>query len=231
MILKRIAIIPSVIALAQAFTFTVTVGIDETNGHQGIGFDPSTIVPAAGDTIVFTYALPEYIKNPPSVQHSATQSTFDAPCTPKEGGFDTGVQNTGSVNDNTGTSFSLTVNNTDPLWFFSSVGSDCKDGMVLAVNPPTTGDQTAAAFKAKAMGSSGSQQTSASSGTSPSSATPSGSVSATQSSGGSTVSSSTAAQPTGSSASSSASSVSAWTAVLAGTAAMLVFGVGNAVVA
>lgn len=24
----------------------VTVGIDETNGHQGVGFDPSTIVPS-----------------------------------------------------------------------------------------------------------------------------------------------------------------------------------------
>lgn len=57
----------SAVGLAQAFTFTVsdassvrhcelgslthislkvTVGIDETNGKQGIGFDPSTIVPA-----------------------------------------------------------------------------------------------------------------------------------------------------------------------------------------
>ncbi|KAI0783854.1 hypothetical protein BC629DRAFT_1593991 [Irpex lacteus] len=209
MILTRLAIIPTVVAFAQAFTFTVTVGIDETNGHQGIGFDPSTIVPAAGDTIVFTYALPEYIKNPTSVQHSATQSTFDAPCTPKDGGFDTGVQSTGSANDGTGASFSLTVNNTDPLWFFSSVGADCKSGMVLSVNPPTSGDQTAAAFKAKAMASSGSQQSSASA-----------------SSSGSGSASSVAAQPT----SNSASTVSGWTAALAGAAAMLVLGAVDAVV-
>ena len=40
--------------------------------------------------------------------------------------------------------------------FYSSVGSDCKSGMVLAVNAPTTGEQTAAAFRAKALASTGS---------------------------------------------------------------------------
>ncbi|KAJ3554719.1 hypothetical protein NM688_g2964 [Phlebia brevispora] len=133
----------------------VTVGIDENKGLQGLGFDPSIISPAVGDTITFTFQLPGYIKNPQTVQHSATQSTFDDPCVPKPGGFDTGVQYTGSVNKNTGNSYSVVVNNTEPLWFFSSVASDCKSGMVLAVNPPTIGDQTAAAFRANAMAVSG----------------------------------------------------------------------------
>ncbi|PSR81575.1 hypothetical protein PHLCEN_2v6341 [Hermanssonia centrifuga] len=31
-------------------------------------------MPAVGDTIAFTFQLPEYIKNPPSVQHSATRT-------------------------------------------------------------------------------------------------------------------------------------------------------------
>ncbi|GJE94574.1 cupredoxin domain-containing protein [Phanerochaete sordida] len=137
--------------LAQAFTYTVTIGIDETNGQQGIGFDPSAIRPSPGDTITFTYALPEYLKNPPPVQHSATQSTFDNPCTAMSGGFDTGVHETGWVSSSTGDSFNLVVNDTQPLWFFSSVGDDCKQGMVLAVNPPLSGDQTADAFKQKAM--------------------------------------------------------------------------------
>lgn len=66
--LKQLAVIPCLAALTQAFTFTVssvlvgglevsesscgqvTVGIDETNGKQGIGFDPSTIVPAGKDS-------------------------------------------------------------------------------------------------------------------------------------------------------------------------------------
>lgn len=45
------------------------------------------------------------------------------------------------------------MNDTQPLWFFSSVAGDCTSGMVLSVNPPVTGDQTAAAFKAAAMAS------------------------------------------------------------------------------
>ncbi|KIP10513.1 hypothetical protein PHLGIDRAFT_33880 [Phlebiopsis gigantea 11061_1 CR5-6] len=148
-------VLVSLCCLVNAFTYTVTVGIDETSGHQGIGFDPSSIRPSAGDTITFTFALPEYLKDPPAVQHSATQSTFDAPCTSKAGGFDTGVQSTGSVNSGTGASFNLLVNDTNPIWFFSSVGTDCKSGMVLSINPPLSGDQTADAFLKSAMASTG----------------------------------------------------------------------------
>jgi len=158
--LVYLAVLTGLLVSANAFTYTVTVGIDETNGQQGIGFDPSAIRPAAGDTITFNFQLPAYIKSPSSVQHSATQSTFDAPCTPVSGGFDTGIQTTGSVNTNTGLTFNLIVNDTQPLWFFSSANNDCKSGMVLAVNPPLSGDQTAAAFKQNAMSSSGPVSTS-----------------------------------------------------------------------
>jgi hypothetical protein len=81
----------------------VTVGIDETTGQVGNGFDPSLIVPSgessgglgfgrvasgsgaligngsiyvAGDTITFTFQTPSYINNPPAVQHSATREMF-----------------------------------------------------------------------------------------------------------------------------------------------------------
>jgi len=222
MSLTRVILLLGALTLVQAFTYTVTVGIDETNGHQGIGFDPSAIMPAPGDTVVFTFALPEYIKNPPSVQHSATQSTFEAPCALKEGGFDTGVQKTGSANDGTGASLNLTVNDTQPLWFFSSVGNDCKSGMVLAVNPPTSGDQTAAAFKQNAMSSTGPTPSSPSNSSAPSAAD--AGLSQSQSSGSTPSSGTSAVQPSGNTAASS--SVSAWTSAMAGAAVamMLVFG-------
>lgn len=58
----------AVAAMTQAFTYTVrlnevmleqclrdpcqvTVGIDETTGHQGVGFDPSTIMPTGKPSI------------------------------------------------------------------------------------------------------------------------------------------------------------------------------------
>jgi len=61
---------------------------------------------AAGDTIEFTFQLPGYVKNGTDAQHSATQSTYEAPCTPKEGGFDTGLQTTTMTG---GKSFTLLV--------------------------------------------------------------------------------------------------------------------------
>jgi len=131
------------ITVVHAATFTVTVGIKETDGQQGLGFDPSAIVPQAGDTIEFAFQLPNYIKNGTDIQHTATQSTFEAPCTPKEGGFDTGLQTTTASG---GKSFTLHVNDTQPLWFYSYANSDCNAPMVLAVNPLSTG-QTAAAFQ------------------------------------------------------------------------------------
>ncbi|KAF8522768.1 hypothetical protein BU17DRAFT_86676 [Hysterangium stoloniferum] len=137
-------------AFSRAATFTVTVGIDETTGHQGIGFDPSSINPSVGDIIAFTFQAPDYIKTPNVTQHSATQSTFDAPCTPKPGGFDSGIQSTGSVNTNTGSMFQMTVNDTQPVWFYSAANKDCNLGMVFCVNPPTSGDETYAAFLNKA---------------------------------------------------------------------------------
>jgi hypothetical protein len=177
MLSKSLVALSALVPAALGAVYTVTVGIVEIDGQPGRGFDPSSIRPAAGDTIHFTFSLPEYVKNPPSVQHSATQSTFDTPCTPMSGGFDTGIQTTGSANTNTGNTFELQVNNTDPLWFFSSASGDCGSGMVLSVNPPLTGDQTAAAFvdRAKAQGSppdSSSGAPASSSGAPPSSSTP-----------------------------------------------------------
>ena len=65
----------------------------------------------AGDTIEFTFQLPGYVKNGTDAQHTATQSTFEAPCTPKEGGFDTGLQTTTMTG---GKSFTLLVRTPSP---------------------------------------------------------------------------------------------------------------------
>jgi hypothetical protein len=119
------SILPAFARLVRAFSLFLTI--------PGLIYISKPL--PVGDTITFTFSLPEYIKNPASVQHSATrssfpfislpyyinnfvlllESSFENPCTPS-GGFDTGVQSTGSANDNTGSSFSVQVNSTDPLW-------------------------------------------------------------------------------------------------------------------
>jgi hypothetical protein len=82
--------------------------------------------------------------------------------------------------------------------FFSSAAGDCGAGMVLAVNPPLSGEQTAAAFKAKA------QQVGGGAGESSSASSSASSTAATSGS-----SASSAASSVASSAASAASSANA----------------------
>ncbi|KZW02252.1 hypothetical protein EXIGLDRAFT_735732 [Exidia glandulosa HHB12029] len=162
MLAKLPVVLAAVVVPALGAVYTVTVGLDETTGDQGIGFDPSSVRPQIGDTITFTFAMNEWVHDPKTVQHTATQSTFENPCTALSGGFDTGVQDTGSVKTNTGASKDYQVTSLDPVWFFSSVGSDCKSGMVFAINPPVSGDQSYAAFHDRALASTGTQPASSS---------------------------------------------------------------------
>ncbi|KAJ7223106.1 hypothetical protein GGX14DRAFT_320670, partial [Mycena pura] len=108
---------------------------------KGMGFDPSSIHPATGDTIVFEFR---------SGSHSVVQSTFGSPCAgPSDGGFDSGVR---TVDDSLAVdapglpTVSLLVNDTQSLWFFDQAGGLCAKGAVLSVNP--TASQSDAAFKA-----------------------------------------------------------------------------------
>jgi len=46
--------------------------------------------------------------------------------------------------------FKVTVNSTDPIYYYCSVGMHCANGMVAAVNPAT--DKTVASFKTASKG-------------------------------------------------------------------------------
>ncbi|KAL0065470.1 hypothetical protein AAF712_007534 [Marasmius tenuissimus] len=80
------------------------------------------------------------------------ESTFDQPCTPKPGGFDSGVK---TVPDNLDVdapglpTVTLVVKDSQPIWLFDQAGGTCNQGGVFAVNP--TGSQTPGAFKDNAM--------------------------------------------------------------------------------
>ncbi|KAJ8078932.1 hypothetical protein PM082_013216 [Marasmius tenuissimus] len=120
-----------------------------TVGAGGLQFTPTNITGAKdGDTIKFTFQA----KN-----HSAVQSTFDNPCTLKEGGLDSGFQ----FIEQAPKTWEVKVNGTDPLWFYCSQnlnGTDhCKEGMVFAVNPTET--NTFEAFQNKAKSGAGGNST------------------------------------------------------------------------
>lgn len=119
-----------------------------------LAFSNNSITAAVGDTVSFLYQ---------SGNHSVTQSTFANPCTRKSGGFGSGFHSSASA-----TQFTITVNDTQPIWYYCGQTSPlihCHLGMVGAINAATTGNATFAAFQsaAKALASSTSSSTSAAS--------------------------------------------------------------------
>ena len=101
---------------------TVTVG-----ANNALSYSPNTITAAVGSSI-------EFVFSPPT--HSVTQSSFDSPCAPlaNNTGFYSGLFNTASgTNANV---FTITINDTNPIWFYCAFPSHCELGMAGVINPP-----------------------------------------------------------------------------------------------
>ncbi|KDR81499.1 hypothetical protein GALMADRAFT_276281 [Galerina marginata CBS 339.88] len=114
------------VPISLSATFDVVVG-----GPGVLKFNPSFVNANVGDVVRFTFQQ----KN-----HTASQSTFDRPCSLAPGGFDTGFI---PVSDNA-TSFpvaELPISNANPIWVYCRQANHCQQGMVFAVNP---GDKFAA---------------------------------------------------------------------------------------
>jgi len=132
----------------SAMNWTVKVG-----ANNGLLFDPPQIMPAAGDLIMFQFQ---------GKNHSVTQSTFAAPCThmttPSQG-IDSGFMNVAAGATEL-PEWTISVNSTDPLWFFCAQTSPvvhCSKGMVFAVNP--TAAKTFTMFQAAANATGGNSTT------------------------------------------------------------------------
>jgi plastocyanin len=139
-----------------------------TNDHKiivgGPGklvYDPSNITAQAGDTVTFEF----HQKN-----HTATQSTFAAPCraltltsTSGQVGFDSGFM---AVADNAATfpTYTIQVNDTSPIWVYCKQTSHCGQGMVFSVNAVESGPNNFGAFQDKAKQLNGSSSSTSSSG-------------------------------------------------------------------
>lgn len=123
-----------IVGIASAANFDVKVG-------PNLAFTPNDIRGSVNDTVTFKFS---------GATHDVTQSTFDDPCNYKTGGIITPQVSSSS------TSFMITLNNTDPIYFFCSVPSHCGGGgtMVGVINSAT--GQTASDFMGKAKAASGS---------------------------------------------------------------------------
>ncbi|KAK6903920.1 hypothetical protein L486_03496 [Kwoniella mangroviensis CBS 10435] len=174
--------------ISPVFSATHTVSVAN---NKSLTFEPSEVKAELGDIIEFKFL---------AGNHTVTQSTFASPCT--NAGF-----NSGQIpgNADSPTSYSILVNDTKPIWVYCATGQHCQNGMVMAVNAPTSGN-TFSAFQANAMG--GENATTA--GNSTGSASTSGSassstaaISGADGSAGVTVSNTTAAADSSASASAS----------------------------
>ncbi|EKG17884.1 hypothetical protein MPH_04833 [Macrophomina phaseolina MS6] len=122
------------ISLSQAANIDIVVG------KNGLTFEPNSTTAAEGDTLTFKFW---------PMAHSVVQGAFGSPCTPSESGFNSDFVPTTSGAANR--TFVVTVNNTDPIWFYCSQGKHCQNGMVGVVNPPANNrSRTLAAYAAAA---------------------------------------------------------------------------------
>ncbi|KAF8873890.1 Cupredoxin [Infundibulicybe gibba] len=129
----------ALVSLPSAFatTFDVQVG---PNGQ--FVYQPEFVKAAVGDVVNFSF-MPK--------NHTVTQSSFEAPCSPAAGGINSGFMPVAS--GDTSSTFQVTVNDTNPLWFYCQQANHCSQGMVFAINAPDDPDpKSFSAFKARAMG-------------------------------------------------------------------------------
>jgi len=117
-------------AAVQGVEHRVKVGENGT-----LTYNPSRITASPRDTIVFEFLA----KN-----HTATQSSFGAPCrkladTSSTGqqGFDSGFMPV-DASSTTPVTFTITVNDTNPIWVYCRQTGHCGSGMVFAVNSDET---------------------------------------------------------------------------------------------
>ncbi|KAF5345699.1 hypothetical protein D9758_013047 [Tetrapyrgos nigripes] len=131
---------------AFATNYDVAVG---PNGN--LVFYPEYVIAQPGDTVNFVF----HPKN-----HTVTQSSFDSPCSPADGGINSGFMQVASGSEGGPLpNWSVTVNDTNPVWIYcqqTMPKPHCGQGMVFAINPPPAdSDKSFEAFKAKAVGTSG----------------------------------------------------------------------------
>lgn len=118
-----------------------------TVGDSGSFYVPAAIEANVGDIVTFQWT---------GKFHSVTQSSFDNPCFPLPGGFDSGI--TGNSNGIlTVPAWSLTITDTNPIYYFCKATSPmlhCTFGMVGTINVLESGSNTSYtnfSLKAKAI--------------------------------------------------------------------------------
>ena len=122
-------------------------------GDNPLSYSPPNITAQPGDTVTFMFM---------SGNHTATQSSLSEPCEMLEGGFNSGFQAV-SADATTYPEYTITVNDTAPIWVFCAQADHCAMGMVFSVNAVEPYDFTVFQAAANATAKTSSSSSSASS--------------------------------------------------------------------
>ncbi|KAF7303311.1 hypothetical protein MKEN_01295200 [Mycena kentingensis (nom. inval.)] len=129
---------------AEGAVHTVVVG----GTGPKLLFDPDHILANPRDQVVFQFQ----VKN-----HSVVQSAFSSPCSPLNANNASAPQALRSgfrpvgANDTDFPTWTVTVNDTAPLWFYCEQTAHCGSGMIFAINAVDNTTRNFAAFKALAQ--------------------------------------------------------------------------------
>ncbi|OBT38852.1 hypothetical protein VE00_10710 [Pseudogymnoascus sp. WSF 3629] len=119
-------------------------------GQTALTFSPWNLTAAIGDKVEFHFY---------PTTHSVAQAAFDKPCEPSSdtaffsGGVTTQAAASGKTRRQTAADmkiFTITVNDTKPIWYYCGFPGHCEGGMVGVINQNATGAKTIEAFAAAA---------------------------------------------------------------------------------
>lgn len=100
-------------------------------GVTGSFFDPAVLSAELGDIVTFVFG---------SGYHGAAQSSFESPCLPLDGGFNSGLVSALNASQPIQSWNLIITNISAPIWYFCQATrpqSHCASGMVGAINPPS----------------------------------------------------------------------------------------------
>jgi plastocyanin len=113
---------------APSATGSATPGVHTVAaGNGALAYSPNTITANVGETVEFHFYPP---------LHSVAKGDFATPCTPSTNGtefFSGDITTSSGQNANV---FTITINDTSPIWFYCVIPTHCQGGMVGVINPP-----------------------------------------------------------------------------------------------
>jgi len=122
--------------LAQSGQITVhVVTVGNTNGS--LTYSPDSITASKGDMVQFQF-MPK--------NHTVTQSNFDNPCEPVSmhsnvTGVFSGFMPVAATDTSIPT-YTILINNTNPMWIYCAQGKHCQSGMSMVINENTKANAT-----------------------------------------------------------------------------------------